>query len=86
MEGLRNTFQRAKEGGLNNVKVYWHEGKQEETWRNWKDPEVWDRNIDTEKRELYTTKVKSRRIIIRTGPYILRWGKSMIGTFSTRAR
>jgi len=31
MEGLRNTCQRAKDEGLDNIKDYWQEGRQEET-------------------------------------------------------
>lgn len=84
VRGLRNTCQKAKEEGLNYVSEFWNEEHQEESWRTWKNPEDWDRNIDMEQRELYIKEMKIRKIAIRTSPDILRWGHSMKANFTIK--
>lgn len=60
------------------------EGETDETWRTWRKPEEWDENIDQEKKGIFIKELESRKIKIRPGPDILRWGKSTRGTFTVK--
>lgn len=74
----------AKEAGFNYVREFWNEEHIEEYWRIWKNLEEWERTIDGKQKELYIKEMKTRKIAIRTGPDILRWGYSTKGTFTIK--
>jgi len=63
------------------VKDYWKEGEMDGIWRKWNRPEEWDAETDQEQQKVYMEEVGFRKIRVRTGKYILRWGNSMKGTF-----
>lgn len=81
IQEIQNTYREAKAKGLNYVNNYWKEGRENEMWRDWKDPEEWDNNIDEDLKVRIVKEMESRRIKNRNGQDILRWGGSTIGTF-----
>lgn len=66
------------------VKDYWKEEEVDGIWRKWKKPEEWDADINQEQQRVYLEKVEMRKIKVRTGKYILRWGNTTKGTFSVK--
>jgi len=66
------------------VKDYWKGGETDGIWKKWKKPEEWDENIDQEQQRTYLKEVESRKIKVRNGEDILRWGKTMKGTFTVK--
>jgi len=55
----------------------------EENWRVWKNPKGWSQNIEGQ-REFDMKEMIMRKISIRLGHNILRWGHSTKGTFSVK--
>eukprot|EP00253_Pinus_taeda_P027544 PITA_27544 len=53
-------------------------------WRKWRSPEEWHENMDREQCRTYIKELASRKIKVRQGPDILRWGKSTRGTYSVK--
>ena len=78
------TCREAKAKGLNYVSDYWREGRDNETWREWKGQEEWDNNINEDLKVKLAKEMDSRRIKTRTELNILRWGRSSRGTFTVK--
>eukprot|EP00253_Pinus_taeda_P004365 PITA_04365 len=66
------------------VKDYWKVNDISEGWRVWEDPTAWARELTPELQDWYRKEMGSRRIRVRQGKDILRWGNSMKGTFTTK--
>lgn len=66
------------------VRDYWREEERNDIWRLWKRPEESDENISRVSRQAYTKEIDSRKIKIRTGNDILRWGKTIRGTYTVK--
>ena len=64
------------------VRDYWKNEKNNGKWRTWRKPEEWFENINQELEKIYTKEVDLRKIKTRPGMDILRWGRSMKGTFT----
>lgn len=84
IQSLQSTHQKAVREGLEYVREYCKEGEPDETWRTWRKPEECDENIDQEQKGIFIKELESRKIKIRSGPDILRWGKSTRGTFTVK--
>eukprot|EP00253_Pinus_taeda_P007926 PITA_07926 len=81
---LQNLQQRAQRLGMAQVKDYWMEEEGREIWRKWKKPGEWTENISREIEEGYLREMELRKIRNRTGEDILRWGKTMRGSFTVK--
>eukprot|EP00253_Pinus_taeda_P022943 PITA_22943 len=79
-----NIQQKVLREGRKYVKDYWKEGETDGIWRKWSKPEEWVENINQEQQKEYLKEVESRKIKVRNGEDILRWGKTMKGTFSVK--
>eukprot|EP00253_Pinus_taeda_P017343 PITA_17343 len=66
------------------VRDYWKGNGISEGWRVWEDPTAWARELPTEIQEGYRKELGTRRIRVRRGKDILRWGNSMKGTFTSK--
>eukprot|EP00253_Pinus_taeda_P015062 PITA_15062 len=66
------------------VKDYWKGNDISEGWRVWEDPTAWARELTPELQEGYRKEMGTRRIRVRQGKDILRWGNSMKGTFTSK--
>eukprot|EP00253_Pinus_taeda_P011982 PITA_11982 len=66
------------------VKDYWKGNDISEGWRVWEDPTAWARELSPELQEGYRKEMGTRRIRVRRGKDILRWGNSMKGTFTSK--
>eukprot|EP00253_Pinus_taeda_P031482 PITA_31482 len=84
LQALMSLRQEAAKKGMTLVKDFWRIESQDETWRTWKSLEEWMEQIDKETKELYQKEMQTRRIPIRTGPDILRWGQKIKGHFSIK--
>eukprot|EP00253_Pinus_taeda_P026566 PITA_26566 len=84
IQTLQDLQQRAQRIGMDNVKDYWVEGENREIWRKWKKPGEWTENINLETEEIFLKEMDLRRIRNRSGEDILRWGKTMRGTFTVK--
>eukprot|EP00253_Pinus_taeda_P010380 PITA_10380 len=72
------------EGNRTNVRDYWNVNEMTEGWRVWEDPIVWDWELNSDFQEIYKKEMGSRKIRVRNGNDILRWGNSMKGSFTTK--
>eukprot|EP00253_Pinus_taeda_P010493 PITA_10493 len=72
------------EGNRTRVKDYWKVNDMSEGWRVWEDPTEWDRELNSDLQDCYRKEMGSRKIRVRQGKDILRWGNSMKGTFTTK--
>eukprot|EP00253_Pinus_taeda_P030826 PITA_30826 len=81
---LQNLQQRAQRLGMDKVKDYWLAEEDKEIWRKWKRPGEWTENISREIEEGYLREMELRKIRSRTGEDILRWGKTMRGSFTVK--
>eukprot|EP00253_Pinus_taeda_P031554 PITA_31554 len=84
IQTLQDLQQRAQRLGMDNVKDYWVEEENREIWRKWKKPGEWTDNINREIEEGYLREMDLRKIRNRTGEDILRWGKTMRGSFTVK--
>eukprot|EP00253_Pinus_taeda_P003926 PITA_03926 len=84
IQTLQEVQQIAKRAGLEYVRDYWQDGEISEIWRTWRKPEEWYENINQDLEKIYTKEVELRKIKIRLGMDILRWGRSMKGTFTVK--
>eukprot|EP00253_Pinus_taeda_P003838 PITA_03838 len=66
------------------VKDYWKEDELDGIWWKWTTPEEWGIEIDQEQQEAFMEEVESMKVKARTGRDILRWGKSMKGSFTVK--
>ena len=66
------------------MKDYWKNENSEENWRVWKSPKEWGQNIEEDQRHLYMKEMEMRKIPIRAGLDILRWGYKMKGNFTVK--
>ena len=66
------------------VRDYWKDGETNVIWRVWRKPEEWYENINQDLGKIYTKEVEMRKIKTRLGKDILRWGKTMKGTFKVK--
>eukprot|EP00253_Pinus_taeda_P013029 PITA_13029 len=66
------------------VRDYWKANPADEKWRTWVDLEEWEEDFSLEQKTTFKKEVVSRKIRIRTGSDILRWGNSIKGSFSTK--
>eukprot|EP00253_Pinus_taeda_P009631 PITA_09631 len=66
------------------VKDYWKGNDISEGWRVWEDPTAWAWELTPELQEGYRKEMGTRRIRVRQGKDILRWGNSMKGTFTSK--
>eukprot|EP00253_Pinus_taeda_P036581 PITA_36581 len=86
LNNIQNLLQihgRADENRIS-VKDYWKVNDISERWRVWEDPTAWARDLSPELQDWYRKEMGSRRIRVRQGKDILRWGNSMKGTFTTK--
>eukprot|EP00253_Pinus_taeda_P031603 PITA_31603 len=84
IQTLQNIQQKALREGRKYVKYYWREGESEGIWRKWRKLEEWMENINQDQQKEYEKEAKSRKIKVRNGEDILRWGKSMKGSFTVK--
>eukprot|EP00253_Pinus_taeda_P010995 PITA_10995 len=84
IQSLQEIKQKGKMAGMEYVKDYWTNEETNATWRTWRKPEEWFENIPQEMEKNYTKEVELRRIKTRPGKDILRWGRSMKGTFTVK--
>eukprot|EP00253_Pinus_taeda_P029818 PITA_29818 len=84
IQPLQDLQQRAQRLGIDKVKDYWVEEENREIWRKWKKPGEWTENINRELEEGYLREMDLRKIRNRTGEDILRWGKTMRGSFTIK--
>jgi len=66
------------------IKDYWKENELDGIWRKWKPLEDSDIETNQEKHEVFWKEIESRKVKVRTGKDIIRWGKSTKGTFTVR--
>lgn len=66
------------------MRDYWREGENNDIWREWNRPVEWYENISQDLEKAYTKEVELRRIKIRPGRDILRWGKSTKGMYTVK--
>eukprot|EP00253_Pinus_taeda_P035962 PITA_35962 len=66
------------------IKDYSKENEEDGIWRKWKSLEDWDIETNQEQQEVFWKEMESRKVKVRTGKDIIRWGKSTKGTFTVR--
>eukprot|EP00253_Pinus_taeda_P017577 PITA_17577 len=84
IQTLQEIQQKAKRAGMEYVRDYWTNEESSGIWRSWRKPKEWCENINSELEKNYLKEVDLRKIKIRTGEDILRWGRSMKGTFTVK--
>eukprot|EP00253_Pinus_taeda_P018598 PITA_18598 len=84
IQTLQEIQQKAKRAGMEYVRDYWTNEESSGIWRTWRKPEEWCENINSELEKNYLKEVDLRKIKIKTGEDILRWGRSMKGTFTVK--
>eukprot|EP00253_Pinus_taeda_P002612 PITA_02612 len=84
IQTLQEIQQKVKRAGMDYVRDYWKNEENNGIWRTWRKPEEWFENINQEMEKIYTKEVELRKIKTRPGMDILRWGRSMKGTFTVK--
>eukprot|EP00253_Pinus_taeda_P012904 PITA_12904 len=84
IQTLQNLQQSALRLGMFKVKDYWMEEEGREIWRRWKKPGEWTKDITRDIEEGYLCEMDLRKIRHRTGEDILRWGKTMKGSYTVK--
>lgn len=74
----------AQQEGMEYVKDYWRPADLNAIWRIWQRPTEWDQRISPETQLLFIRELDSRKIKIRPGNDILRWGKATQGMFTVK--
>jgi len=84
LQALTDIGHEAAGKGMHLVRDFWQRESPDEVWRIWRKPEEWMEQVNGEQKEAYQKEMKTRRIPIRSGPYILRWGYKTKGNFSIK--
>jgi len=81
---LRDIYRFTNDKNIKCVEQFWTKGQGTRNWRKWKKIEEWGQDIKTQQGTEFNKEMRTRQIIIRMGPDILRWGHSTKGTFTIK--